>query len=376
MHFKKLLLVLILLCIISVGASMAETKSRGKKKLLVVSSYNKEYIWTQETNKGFCDALLKLGYFDNEGQAAEYTKNDYVETPKVIVKKLWMDTKRKHGKEELAKTTVEITKIVEKFKPDLIFVGDDNAANYIGNQFLDSKIPIVFWGVNITPVKYGLVDSLNKPGHNITGVYQPGYIREGMKLLKTLVPKAETFAIITDGSETGRATYKAVEYLAQKGVLPLKHVETVSTSNFELWKKKALELQKKVDAFFVGHYASFQDKEGNYVTPEEAVRWYITHVTIPEVMTERQFVEQGILCTADDSGYKQGFEAVAIAHDILTNGAKPATYPPRAPQRGALVVNKQRAKMLGITLTPEMGIEEYIEEASVLKETKQYEEGR
>jgi ABC-type uncharacterized transport system substrate-binding protein len=87
-------------------------------------------------------------------------------------------------------------------------------------------------------------------------------------------------------------------------------------------------------------------------------------------MTERQFVEQGILCTADDSGYKQGFEAVVIAHDILRKGANPATYPPRAPKRGALIVNKQRAKMLGITLNANMGIEEIIDEASVLKEVQ------
>jgi ABC-type uncharacterized transport system substrate-binding protein len=339
-----------------------------KKRLLVVSSYNREYIWTQETHRGFCDALLTYGYFDNKVQVAEFTKNDSIETSKVIIKKLWMDTKRKNSKEDMARATTEIAKVARNYNPDLVFLGDDNATNYIGNHFLDSKIPVVFWGVNNTPLKYGLIDSMNKPGHNVTGVYQPGYVVEGLHLLKTLVPKAKTFAILSDESETARANYKSVEYLAQKGSLPLRHVETVATSNFEVWKEKALLLQKKVDAFFIGHYASLRDKAGNYVTPEEAVRWYITHITIPEVMTERQFVEQGILCTADDSGYKQGFEAVAIAHDILKNGANPATYPPRAPKRGSLIVNKQRAKMLGITLSADMGIEEFIDEASVLKE--------
>jgi ABC-type uncharacterized transport system substrate-binding protein len=369
MCVNKVLSILVLLCISSTGIA-GVAKATGKKKLLVVSSYNREYIWTQETNKGFCDALLKFGYFDNRDQVSEYIKNDFVETSSVILKKLWMDTKRKRSKEEFAKTTIEITKIAKVFKPDLIFLGDDNAANYIGNQFLDAKIPIVFWGVNSTPLKYGLVDSMNKPGHNVTGVYQPGYIVEGLQLLKTIVPKAKTFAILSDDSETGRANTKDAEYLARKGALPLRYVETVATGSFEAWKEKALKLQKKVDAFFIGHYASFQDKEGNYVTPEEAVRWYITHITIPEVMTARQFVEQGILCAVDDSGYKQGFEAVVIAHDILANAAKPETYPPRAPKRGAMIVNKQRARMLGISLTTEMGIEEFIDEASVLKEVQ------
>jgi putative ABC transport system substrate-binding protein len=369
MHVKKLFLVLILFCFTTMNFASGK-QVNGKKKFLVVSSYNKEYIWTQETNRGLCDALLKFGYFDNRDQAAEYSKNDYVETSNVIVRKLWMDTKRKNSKEEIAKSTTEIATIARDFNPDLIFLGDDNAANYIGNQFLDSKIPVVFWGLNNTPLKYGLVDSMNLPGHNVTGVYQPGYIVEGMNLLKTLVPKAKTFAIISDDSETGRANYKAVEYLAHKGSLPFHYVETVSTNSFEVWKEKAVQLQKRVDAFFIGHYASLRDKDGNYVTPEEAVRWYITHITIPEVMTERQFVEQGILCAADDSGYKQGFEAVVIAHDILDKGANPATYPPRAPKRGALMVNKQRARMLGITLNANMGIEEFIDEASVLREVQ------
>ena len=42
--------------------------------------------------------------------------------------------------------------------------------------------------------------------------------------------------------------------------------------------------------------------------------------------------------------------------------------PARLARRGPLVVNRQRARMLGITLTPEMGFEKIIEEASVLKE--------
>ena len=57
----------------------------------MVSSYLKDYLWSQETNEGFCAAMLKFGYFDNKDQADKYTKNDYVETSRVIIKKLWMD---------------------------------------------------------------------------------------------------------------------------------------------------------------------------------------------------------------------------------------------------------------------------------------------
>ena len=87
---------------VSYGAS---TKASGKKRLIVVDSYHREYLWSQYTHEGFCEAMLKLGYFDNKDQIAEYTKNDFVVSSRVVIKKLWMDSKRKNSKEEKAETT-------------------------------------------------------------------------------------------------------------------------------------------------------------------------------------------------------------------------------------------------------------------------------
>jgi len=50
---------------------------------------------------------------------------------------------------------------------------------------------------------------------------------------------------------------------------------------------------------------------------------------------------------------------VLFAHDILAKSANPAT--PRAQKRRVLMAHQQRANGLGITLTKDMGIEEYIE---------------
>jgi ABC-type uncharacterized transport system substrate-binding protein len=305
--------------------------------------------------------MLHYGYFDNRDQVAVFMKDDTAETSRVVIKKLWMDAKRKSSKSEMEEMSLKIYGLARQFHPDLIFLGDDDAVNYIGNKFLDADVPVVFWGVNNTPVKYGLVDAANRPGHNVTGVYQSGYYRESLQLLKNIVPSIRTFAVLSDETATGRSHYKEVEYLARKGMLVLKLVETVSTNDFEHWKSKALELQKKVDAFFVAHYAGLKDRAGNYVQPDDVAKWYTDHISIPEAVEIRGFVEQGMLCGADDSGYNQAFEAVAIAHDILSKGAQPATYPTRAPKRGALMVNVKRAQALGITLTKDMGIEEYID---------------
>jgi hypothetical protein len=75
-----------------------------KTRIFVVSSYHQEYLWSQDTHRGVCAALLDFGFYDDEGQVGEYTKNDYVESSKAVVKKVWMDTKRKSSRKEIAVT--------------------------------------------------------------------------------------------------------------------------------------------------------------------------------------------------------------------------------------------------------------------------------
>ncbi len=367
---KAALVFAVMLCLAAPGQG-APKKTPAKKRFVVVSSYHREYLWSQETNSGFCDAMRKAGFFDSAEQADEYTRNDYVETPKVIVKKLWMDAKRKKSRKEKLLATEEITRIIKDFKPTLIFLGDDDAAQYVGNQFLDTNIPMVFWGINNTPVKYGLVDSVEAPGHNATGIYQPGYYRESLVLLKRIVPSAKTFAILTDDTTAGRSHYKAIQYLARQKLLPLTLVETVITGDYEQFKSRVLDLQTKVDAFFVAQYSGLRDKTGAYVTAYDVAAWYLTHVKIPETAEQGQFVKQGMLCGADDSGYNQGYDAVMVAADLLSRGASPATYPVRAPKHGALMVNRERASMLGIPLTPDLGIEKYIDGMDALRHARQ-----
>ncbi|MBI4632835.1 MAG: hypothetical protein HY742_02945 [Deltaproteobacteria bacterium] len=356
----KIVLVVAFMGIFLTGAGDAAVKkTSGKIRLLVVSSYHKGYAWSKETNKGLCAALLKFGYFDDKRQVEAFTNIDAVETSKMVMNKFWMDAKRLSSEAEMETMAKGIYVIARAFNPTLIFLGDDEAARYVGGKFLDTKIPVVFWGLNNTPLKYGLVDSMEKPGHNVTGVYQTGTYAEAIFFLKKLVPGVKTFAVLSGDSAGARSHYKAIEYLDRTGALPVKLVETAATNDYGIWKKKALELQKKVDAFFVVNYAGLKDSSGNYVSLEEVAEWYLSSIKIPETGLQHQFVKQGMLCGVEDPGYDQGFEAAVIAHDLLDKGAEPATYRPRTPKRVIRMVNRQRAHMFNIKVTREFGIEEF-----------------
>lgn len=338
-----------------------------KVRIFVVSSYHREYLWSQDTHAGVCTALLDFNFLDNEEQVDVYTKNDYVESANAVVKKAWMDTKRKSSRREIAETTARIVGEIEQFKPHLILLGDDNAANYIGNQYIDTEIPVVFWGINGFPVKYGLLDSVETPGHNVTGIYQAGYLKESVEFLKKLVPSIETLATLSDDSPTGRSKTKELEKLVTAGKLPLKLIATVVTDSLAEWKSEALRLQKEVDAFFVFNHNTLKDDQGNPVDQLEVGAWYLRNINKPECAHEKQFAQEGMLLVVDDSGFKQGYEAVKTAHLILVEGKDPATISACAPDRGPIIVNRQRAEILGIDISEKGFIEEFIDNALALE---------
>lgn len=338
-----------------------------KARIFIVSSYHRDYLWSRDTQEGVCAGLVEFGLLDNREQAATFTETDAIESSSAIVKKTWMDTKRKNSRSDIVAAVNRIMGEISEFSPQLVLLGDDNAANYIGTQLIDTDVAVVFWGVNGLPLKYGLLDSLERPGHNVTGVYQAGYLKECLEFLQKVVPGVKTFAVLSDDSETGRSKAKELENLHRSGELPLALVESIMTNDLAEWKSKALQWQSQVDAFFVLNHNSLKNAAGEPVDQLEIGAWYLHNITKPECAQEKQFAQEGMLCVCDDSGYNQGYEAVKLACRILKHAERPGDIPVRAPQRGPLIVNRQRAGMLGVAITNDTGTEEYVDECLALE---------
>ena len=237
---------------------------------------------------------------------------------------------------------------IEAFAPDVLLLGDDNAAHYVGNYFFDSELPIVFWGVNGTPVKYGLLDSLERPGHNVTGIYQKSYYDDSLELLLRLAPGARRLAILSDDSATGRAHTKLFLKAIKNRKQELVATGVVATNAFATWQREALGLKDEVDAFLISTNYTLKDPQGNTVPAETVARWYLRNIRKPEVSAPINFVRLGMLATVFDSPYKQGYEAARMAHRILAEGTRPANMPPYAPEHGGYILNTWRAAQLGL----------------------------
>lgn len=348
--FSRLLLGLSVLLIVSAISQPAVAADKQKHRILVVSSYHRDYLWTHDTQHGLVAAMLHYGYLDDPRQGEDFSATDQVESSKVVLKKLWMDSKRRDSVADMARATERILAQIDRFKPDLVLLGDDNAVKYIGSQLLDTAIPVVFWGVNGLPLKYGLIDSMDHPGHNITGVWQRGYYQDALQLLHKLVPGAKTFAILACDSVTSRAHIKRIQAQARDGLLPLQLIDTVSTNSLVEFKLRARALSELADAFFILNHDTLHDEHGKPVAMLDVGRWYLQHIQRPEATHQSQFVREGMLLAADDSGYKQAYLAFEMVYDILELGMTPGHIRTRTPKRGALMVNRRRAGALGIDL--------------------------
>lgn len=326
----------------------AHAAGADKHRVVIVSSYHREYLWSQDTAAGVNAGLLEAGWLDSEQQAARLAREDEVESSRARIVKLWMDTKRANSRAEIARAVARVVAHIDAFRPDLLLLGDDNATRFIAGNYLDTRLPVVFWGVNGSPAKYDLIDSIERPGHNVTGVYQAGYLKEGVEWLRKLLPDVNRMAVLSDDSPTGRAKAKELERLARDGDLPVHLVATVVTNSLATWQARALELAPQVDAFFVLNHNTLKDEHGRAVDQLEAGEWYLNNVRKPDIGHERQFVVEGMLCAVDDSGFKQGQEAVRMARRILDGGEDPASMAVYAPPRGDFVVNLERARMLGL----------------------------
>lgn len=353
------------LCVLLLSPAINASKP---KHIAVISSYHQEYLWETEIHQGIAKAFIDSKYQLTEAEAQEFWEKGYLARNDIILKKWWMDTKRKSSLREIQQAVIRITDELESFEPDIVLVGDDNATNYFGNYYIDSETPLIFWGVNGSPMKYGLLDSLNNPGNNITGVYQADYLKESVMFLKSLLPSVETITILSDDSVSSRAKLKKLKRLGETGQLPVEIVATIATNDYDLWKKQALDAATYTHAFFMLNHNTIKDSKGNPVDSMKAGAWYLRNINKPEVSYENHFIEEGMLSAVSDSGVKQGYLATQLAIRTLA-GENPGTMPVVAPKRGDYVINKERAMQLGVynKIKSNDQIEAWVEKSAALE---------
>jgi putative tryptophan/tyrosine transport system substrate-binding protein len=205
-------------------------------------------------------------------------------------------------------------------------------------------IPIVFLGVS-DPVAVGLVDSLARPGGNITGFTSIEALLAGkrLELLKETVPKLSRVAVLWDPKNQGaEQSWKESQLSARELGLQLHSMEVSSADKYE---NAFREATKAGSAALTVTQTAFASSTRTQIV-ELAAKY-----RLPAIYARRDFVESGgLMSYGSDRG--EPYRRAALMIDKILKGAKPADLPVEQPTKFELDINLKTAKALGLTIPP------------------------
>jgi len=209
-------------------------------------------------------------------------------------------------------------------------------------QAATTTIPIIFGTAN-DPVQEGIVNSINRPNGNSTGIYlqNTALLQKRLELLRQLVPGARLVGFLANpnNSNTGDQI-RLVQSAARSMNLEL--VLLNATTADEIDAAFASLVQRKVDGLVMGNDQFFQVRQDQIIALAARNR-------LPTIYEWSEFVRAGgLACYSADR--IEMFRHMAVYVSRLLNGAKPADLPVMQPVKFELVINLKTAKALGLTI--------------------------
>ena len=232
-----------------------------------------------------------------------------------------------------------------RLKADIIAVSTTPAAQAVKNA--TRTVPIVMIALG-DPVGTGLVDSLARPGGNITGMSMmvPELAAKRLGLLKEAVPGISRVLVLSYLADPiAPLQVKALKEAARSlGVtLQIHDIRTADDlpAAFDAATREGAEgLVTTAESLFVVNRARVSELAARYKLP--AIYPYSIQVT------------DGGGLIAYDIGTGDLFGRAALYVDRILKGAKPSDLPVQQPIKYDFVINLKTAKALGLTVPPQL----------------------
>src|SRR6266480_3777455 len=306
--------------------------------LLLALSFSAE---AQQTKK-----IPRIGYLSPADPASDSTRAEairlalrergYIEGQNIAIEYRYAEGKRVRYPELAAELV--------RLKVDIIVVaGADPLIQAAKNT--NKTIPIVMVGGGADPVEAGLVESLARPGGNVTGVTNLTRELGGkrLELLKEAVPKLARVAVLYDPAISGTV----------KEVLPA--AARALKLTLQPWEVRTSEDFDRVFAAM-----GKQRPDGLYVTASPLMANNLKRIAglalksrLPSVYANKEFADAGGLMYygADQA---ESYKRVAYFVDRILKGAKPADLPIEQLTKVEFAINLQTAKKIGLTIPSEV----------------------
>lgn len=205
-----------------------------------------------------------------------------------------------------------------------------------------TSIPVVF-GYSGDPVVAGLVQSLSRPGGNLTGIsfLALDLVGKRVELVKEVVPGAKRLAIVAQPQHPGdqgerRASQEAASALG----LAIEYFESRNTA--QLMEALGAIEKTRCDAVVLFPVQ-------NIILNRERIAAWAVKNRVPAVSGWAQFAEGGNLMSYGPN-LREASRRLAFYVDRILKGAKPADLPVELPTQVELVVNLRAARALGVTV--------------------------
>ena len=272
-------------------------------------------------NKAMLDGLRNHGWIDGRNLIIEYR---YAQSPDRLP----------------ASATVLVA-----LGPDLLLAGNPQTA--LALKSATASIPIVFVAV-ADPVGIGLVQSLSRPGSNITGLATlvPEFTSKSIEMLREMVPTASKVAILVNPGNPIHRLIVAEELpqIARNLGVALPIVEATTAEELEI--------------AFASAAAQHADAIGVFgdpltVTNAPRVTALAAEHRLPAMYLFRLFATNGGLISYGPDIADLFIRAGGYVDKIL-KGTKPSDLPVEQPTKFELVINMKTAKALGLTVPPSL----------------------
>jgi putative ABC transport system substrate-binding protein len=205
-------------------------------------------------------------------------------------------------------------------------------------------VPIVMV-VTIDPVATGLVDSLARPGGNITGMTRLTRELSGkrLELLRESIPQISRIGILWSAAPGQPQTFSDYEAAARRLKLQLQSLE-VRGPNPDLEGAFRDAANGRASAIITARSTAL-------IPYPKKIAGLALKNRLPSMFEDSEYVEVGGLMSysADDA---ESFRRAAIYVDKILKGAKPADLPVEQPTKFEFVINLKTAKQMGLTIPP------------------------
>jgi putative tryptophan/tyrosine transport system substrate-binding protein len=319
-----------------------------KKKLTVLTLCSMLVALSVPTQAQQPKKVPRIGYLSTGDAASESTRSEAVrlalrELGHIEGQNIAIEYRYTEGKVDRA---AELAAELVRLKVDIVVAGGGPWISAAKNA--TKTIPIVMLGVGIDPVDAGLVESLARPGGNVTGVTSLNRELGGkrLELFKEAVPKIARVAVFYDPAlPTGVREVKEILPAAARALgLTVRPWEVRDKGGFD---RVFAALNK-------------ERPDGLYVTIGPLIRSngkriadFALKSRLPSVYTSRAGVDAGGLMYYG-ADITDSYRRVAYYVDRILKGAKPPDLPVEQPTKFELVINLKTAKQIGLTIPQSM----------------------